>query len=423
MDGAGNEYKINVAYKAPEKFIRMFPVFEPNELNILNLTKEATATWYFAKNDSAPTINYEGTKGILVTQLETGEGKSIDLKITLDGSKGKFNNVSDVKHPERIQINSGSIVEFPSTPGCKAKWTATVDGKKLTIAGTPVTTQSNKEVSATCTGDSAIQKVEFIDGAYSRCFSVTYTPQTATKATIESLTCKGGTTLNATQIQEMMNSTEKCVTFRVSPWVNDHDTIPAVTGTATENGTVTVTKATVLSPECVATVKTQSGIIVETYPIKFIFNTPSDAPTLNSLTVNGTTYTGNNIELNDVPRSGAIKLNFNRPMKATNFTYKNASGTVSSSTVIGKEQIIKYWDLPSEGKVELTIKPTGDIYGGAYEQVITLILNVAKDDTRYHRHNFNFIVGKDGDMDAAIKAANENTKTDHRYYIFVPDGE
>lgn len=423
VDGAGNEYKINVAYNAPEKFIRMFPVFEPNELNILNLTNEATATWYFAKNDSAPTINYERTKGILVTQLETEEGKSIDLKITLDGSKGKFNNVSSVDHPERIQINPGSIVEFPSTPGCKAKWTATVDGKKLTIAGTPVKTQSNKEVSATCTGDSAIQKVEFIDGAYSRCFSVTYTPQTATKATIESLTCKGGTTLNATQIQEMMNSTEKCVTFRVSPWVNDHDTIPAVTGTATENGTVTVTKATVLSPECVATVKTQSGIIVETYPIKFIFNTPSDAPTLNSLTVNGTTYTGNNIELNDVPRSGAIKLNFNRPMKATNFTYENASGTVSSSTAIGKEQIIKYWDLPSEGKVELTIKPTGDIYGGAYGPVITLILNVAKDDTRYHRHNFNFIVGKDGDMDAAIKAANENTMTDHRYYIFVPDGE
>lgn len=423
VDGAGNEYKINVAYNAPEKFIRMFPVFEPNELNILNLTKEATATWYFAKNDSAPTINYEGTKGILVTQLETEEGKSIDLKITLDGSKGKFNNVSSVDHPERIQINRGSIVEFPSTKDCVAKWTATEDNKKLTIADQTVTL-SNQEASVTCSGASSIQKVEFNqgDGAYSKSFSVTYKPQNDTKPTIESLTCNG-TTLNATEIQNMMSGTDNCVTFRVSPWVNDHDTIPAVTGTATENGTVTVTKATVLSPECVATVKTQSGIIVETYPIKFIFNTPSDAPTLNSLTVNGTTYTGNNIELNDVPRSGAIKLNFNRPMKATNFTYENASGTVSSSTAIGKEQIIKYWDLPSEGQVELTIKPTGDIYGGAYGPVITLILNVAKDDTRYHRHNFNFIVGKDGDMDAAIKAANENTMTDHRYYIFVPDGE
>lgn len=420
VDGAGTEYEIGVAYKAPEKFIRMFPVFKPNEFNILNLTKEATATWHFAKSDDAPTINYEGTKGILVTQL-VADGKSIDLKITLDGSKGKFNNVSNTKNPEPIQINPGSIVEFPSTPGCEAKWTATENGKKLTIAGTLVETKSNQEVSATCSGENAIQKVEFIDGAYSNCFSVTYTPQKATKSTIESLTCNG-TTLAADKIREMMNGNDKCVTFTLSPWENDN-TIPAVTGKATEKGTVTVTKATVLSPECVATVKTQSGIIVETYPIKFIFNTPTVAPTLDSLTVNGTTYTGNNIELNNVPRSGVVKLNFNRPMKATNFTYENASGTVSSSTAIGKEQIIKYWDLPSEGTVTLTIKPDQDIYGSTYSQIITLTLHVAKDDTRYHRHNFNFIVGKDGDMDAAIKAANENTKTDHRYYIFVPDGE
>ena len=422
VDGAGNEYKIGVAYKAPEKFIRMFPVFKPNEFNILNLTKEATATWHFAKNDGAPTINYEGTKGILVTQLETenpkkeGEKLSIDLKITLDGSKGKFNNVSN---PKRIQINPGSIVEFPTTKDCVAKWTATVSDKKLTIAGQNVTL-TNNEASVTCSGETAIQKVEFNqgDGAYSKSFSVTYKPQNDTKSTIESLTCNG-TTLNADQIQEMMNGTDKCITFTVSPWKNDNDTIPAVTGKATENGTVTVTKATVLLPECVATVKTQSGIIVETYPIKFKFDTPTDAPILNSLTVNGTTYTGNTIELNNVPRSGVIKLNFNRPMKATNYQY----GNVSFSTAIGKEQIIKYWDLPSEGTVTLKITPTGDIYGGAYGQEITLTLHVAKEDTRYHRHNFDFIVGEDGNMDEAIKAANNNDKTDHRYYIFVPDGE
>ena len=422
VDGAGNEYKIGVAYKAPEKFIRMFPVFKPNEFNILNLTKEATATWHFAKNDGAPTINYEGTKGILVTQLETenpkkeGEKLSIDLKITLDGSKGKFNNVSN---PERIQINPGSIVEFPTTKDCVAKWTATVSDKKLTIAGQTVTL-TNKEASVTCSGETAIQKVEFNqgDGVYSESFSVTYKPQNDTKSTIESLTCNG-TTLNADQILEMMKGKDKCVTFTVSPWKNDNDTIPAVTGKATENGTVTVTKATVLSPECVATVKTQSGIVVETYPIKFKFETPTVAPTLDSLTVNGTTYTENTIKLDNVPRSGVIKLNFNRPMKATSYQY----GNVSSSTAIGKEQIIKYWDLPSEGTVTLKIIPTGDIYGGTYRQEITLTLHVAKDDTRYQRHNFNFIVGKDGNMDEAIKAANNNDKTDLRYYIFVPDGE
>ena len=418
VDGAGNKYEIGEAYKAPEKFIRMFPVFEPNKFNILNLSGDATATWHFAKNDGAPTINYEGTKGILVTQL-VADGKSIDLKITLDGSKGKFNNVSNTKNPERIQINAGSVVEFPSTPGCEAKWTATENGKKLTIAG-KIVTLTNTEASVTCSGETVIQKVEFNqrDGAYSKSFSVTYKPQNDTKPTIESLTCNG-TTLKATEIQNMMSGTDKCVTFTVSPWINDNNTIPEVTGTATENGSVTVTKATVLSPECVATVKTQSGIVVETYPIKFKFDTPTDAPTLNEMTVNGTTYTGNTIELNDVPRSGVIKLNFNRPMKATNYQY----GDVTSSTAIGKEQIIKYWDLPSEGTVTLKITPTGDIYGGAYGQEITLTLHVAKEDTRYHRHNFDFIVGEDGNMDEAIKAANNNDKTDHRYYIFVPDGE
>ena len=418
VDGAGNKYEIGKEYEAPGNFIRMFPVFEPNEFNILNLTKEATATWHFAKNDGAPTINYEGTKGILVTQL-VADGKSIDLKITMDGSKGKFNNVSNTKNPERIQINQGSVVEFPSTKDCVAKWTATEDNKKLTIADQTVTL-SNQEASVTCSGASSIQKVEFNqgDGAYSKSFSVTYKPQNDTKPTIESLTCNGRT-LSAKEIQNMMSGTDKCVTFTVSPWNNDNNTIPEVTGKATENGSVTVTKATVLSPECVATVKTQSGIVVETYPIKFKFDTPTDAPTLNEMTVNGTTYTGNTIKLYDVPRSGVIKLNFNRPMKATSYQY----GNVSSSTDIGKEQIIKYWDLTSGGTVTLTIKPDQDIYGSAYGQTITLTLHVAKDDNRYHRHKFDFIVGKDGNMDAAIKAANNNDKTDLRYYIFVPDGE
>lgn len=418
VDGAGNKYEIGKEYEAPGNFIRMFPVFEPNEFNILNLTKDATATWNFAKNDGAPTINYERTKGIIVTQL-VADGKSIDLKITLDGSKGKFNNVSNTKNPERIQINAGSVVEFPSTPGCEAKWTATESNKKLTIAGQTVTL-TNTEASVTCSGETVIQKVEFNQevGIYSKSFSVTYKPQNDTKPTIESLTCNG-TTLKATEIKNMMSGTDKCVTFTVSPWINDNNTIPEVTGTATENGSVTVTKATVLSPECVATVKTQSGIVVETYPIKFKFDTPTDAPTLKEMTVNGTTYTGNTIELYDVPRSGVIKLNFNRPMKATSYQY----GNVSSSTDIGKEQIIKYWDLTSGGTVTLTIKPDQDIYGCAYGHEITLTLHVAKDDNRYHRHKFDFIVGKDGNMDAAIKAANENTKTDDRYYIFVPDGE
>ena len=426
VDGAGYKYEIGKDYEAPEKFIRMFPVFEPNAFNILNLTKEATATWHFAKNDGAPTINYEGTKGILVTQL-VADGKSIDLKITLDGSKGKFNNVSNTKNPERIQINQGSVVEFPSTPGCMAKWTATEDGKKLTIAGTSVTTKKNQEVSAPCTGENAIQKVVFIDGAYSKSFSVTYKPQTATKATIESLTCNGKK-LTSLDIEDMMTK-DNVITFTVSPWDENGNetTLPEVTGIAT-NGTVTATKATVLSPECEATVKTQSGIVVETYPIKFIFEKPTVAPKLVKLTVNGTEYSDNKIS--KAPKSGVIKLNFNRTMEATSFTY-GARTTLSSTDKKGKEQIIKYWDLPV-GETVLTIRNPQDIYGSAYGQNITITLQVEDEAASYQQQPFDFIVGKDGDINEAVKAANgeaegkkyNNTKADgQRYYIFVPDGE
>ena len=426
VDGAGYKYEIGKDYEAPKKFIRMFPVFEPNEFNILNLQENATATWHFAKNDGAPTINYEGTKGILVTQLEA-DGKSIDLKITLDGSKGKFNNVSNTKNPERIQINQGSVVEFPSTPGCMAKWTATEDGKKLTIAGTSVTTKKNQEVSAPCTGENAIQKVVFIDGAYSKSFSVTYKPQTATKATIESLTCNGKK-LTSLDIEDMMTK-DNVITFTVSPWDENGNetTLPEVTGIAT-NGTVTVTKATVLSPECEATVKTQSGIVVETYPIKFIFEKPTVAPKLVKLTVNGTEYSDNKIS--KAPKSGVIKLNFNRTMEATSFTY-GARTTLSSTDKKGKEQIIKYWDLPV-GETVLTIRNPQDIYGSAYGQNITITLQVEDEAASYQQQPFDFIVGKDGDINEAVKAANgeaegkeyNNTKAEgQRYYIFVPDGE
>lgn len=76
----------------------MLPVFEPNLLNLFQLNKEATATWNFTKDNDAPTINYQKTAGILVTQLEikadeTEETYRMDVKIDLDAAtKGKFDN-------------------------------------------------------------------------------------------------------------------------------------------------------------------------------------------------------------------------------------------------------------------------------------------------------------------------------------------
>lgn len=358
-----------------------------------------------------------------MTQLKNSDGKSIDLKVELDATNGgKFNN-TDGKETNRIQINAQSIINFPSTPQCVVRWVATSDFNQIKIAGNTVTTAENKkEAEGECSGDSAYEQIEFIEGIYSKCFSVTYKPQTTERATIATLSCNG-VTYEAADIKEQMENSGH-VTFNVSPW-NNNETIPTVTGTATGEGTVEISSATVLTPECIAKVKTKTGITVETYPIVFEWDgAPTDNPVLTKLTVNGKEYTGTENEIHNVPRSGIIKLSFSRTMDAANIHYDGITYTAQK----GKEQVFKYWNMPAGGTITLNLKHENkvfkDIYGKECLQDLKLTLHIMDDDTYYHHHTFDFIVGKDGTIDEAINKANNNTKTDgHRYYIFVPDGK
>lgn len=419
-DENGNTFDIGSTYTAEAKDVRMFPKFEPNDFNILEITSNATATWYFAKDDGAPTIAYQKTKGILVTQLEN-DGKSIDMKIDLDATNGKFNNV-DGGRPERIQINSGSVIEFTATPGCEALL-QTVDNKDNTIEieGKQLEV-TNNQAKTVCTADNSNLKVNFITGPYSRYFSVTYKPQSTTMSTINTLTC-GETTFTADEIKKQIN-TDGHVTFTVSPWEDPDETIPSVTGTATEDGTVSATKATVLTKACVATVKTKSGITVETYPIEFIFATPTDFPKFVKAEVNGAEYTSLSSEIYDVPQSGMVKIVFNRMMNPT--TISDDRTEYNAKT--GKELIFKYWDQPLGSTLKYEIKPGDgkfvDIYGKECQETLTLILHITEKVDNYKHGKFDFVVGIDGTIDEAVAAANANTKDDgERYYIFVPDGE
>lgn len=426
-DSKGKVYQIGKHYPAQASNLRMFPVFFPNQFSLLHLNREATATWNFTKNDDAPTINYQKTSGILVTQLkqtvaETGETAWIDVKIDLDATKGKFDNTTD--RTERIQINKGSVIAFTATPNCKAVLQTTESNKKVKIAGQEKTL-TNNQTEAIWTGETSEQKVEFLaDKTYSKSFSVTYLPQEeGTQAEIESLTCNEKE-YNKQQIEEEIGK-NGYLTFYASPWEND-EKMPVITGKATQDGTVEATEATVLSKECVVTVKNKNGVTLETYPVKFIFNTPKDYPLCESITINGKTYNGTNISLDNVAKSGVISFKFNRTMEAT-----------GSSTKAGKEQLIKYWDQPAGETIKIEFKPEDgifkDIYGMTCQQTISITLNITKVENSYEHHTFDFIVGEEGngDINEAIKAANgkaegkiyNNTKADgQRYYIFVPDG-
>ena len=430
-DSKGGEYEIGKRYKAQAINLRMLPVFEPNQLNLFQLNKEATATWYFTKDDDAPTINYQKTAGILVTQLElkadeTEETYRMDVKIDLDATatKGKFDNTT--AKTNRIQINKGSFIAFTATPNCKAVLKSigkAENGKTVKIAEQEKTL-TNDQAEATWTGETSAQKVEFLaDKTYCESFSVTYLPlQEGTQTEIFSLSCNGEE-YNKQQIKEQIGKT-RYVTFHVSPWKNG-EKIPAITGKATLDGYVKATEATLLTKECVVTVKNKNGVTVETYPVKFEFNHPTDNPVCESVTINGKTYQDTNINLDNVAKSGVITFKFNRTMEAA-----------GSSTQIGKEQVFKYWDQPAGETIKIEFNPTDkifkDIYGMTCQQPISITLNITQQENSYEQHTFDFIVGKDGDMDEAIRAANgkaegmnyNNTKTNgQRYYIFVPDGD
>ena len=436
VDENNNIFTIGTEYTAEGKDRRLFPVFNANAFNFYDLAAEATATWYLNKNDSAPTINYEKTKGILVTQLKNSKGESIDIKVELDATNGgKFNNTDPTK-TERIQINRNSVIEFPSTPNCVVTWVASSDFEKIKIADNIVNTDATnkRQVEAECSGKSAYEKIEFIDGIYSRYFSITYKPQdVATKPTIESLTC-GGTTYNAAEIKDQI-AKNKHVTFHVSPW-ELNEQIPDVSGTATNGGKVVATKATIETKECVATVHTASDVITETYPIVFEFNTPEEGndPKVEKININGVDYTQTSNEIFDAPQNGAIKIKFSRTMNDATIT--STENNVKCTAKSDNELVFKYWDAPQGGTVTFNITPKSktftDIYTKTCQEPITIKLHIMDDDEYYHHHKFDFVVGKDGNIDEAIKAANgeaegkpyNNNKTNgHRYYIFVPDGE
>lgn len=420
-DELGNVYNIGSTYTATASDLRLLPVFKPNKFNRLDITEEATATWDFATKDGAPSIDLEKAKGILVTQLKWNN-QAIDIKIDLDATKGRFTNMNE-KYPERMQITAGAVIQFPATAGCLAKLTLTekikTGNKTVKIEGKSLSLVNNMEPQKECQADTAYLNVEFVSGSNFRCFSVTYKPQTVTKPTIATLSCDGKT-LSAEQIKEQM-ANNGYITFDASPWKNIDEEMPEVTGTATGDGIVTATKADITTQECNVTVMTHSNIEVESYPVKFNMTTPDTPPVFTGVTVGGKLYTNTSSEIYDVPRSGVIKVGFSRTMKQTML---NVNGTLYLSES-GKELVFRYWDIAAGDVVKIVV-PAGklnDIYGAAYQQELSLTLHITEETEKYHHHTFNFVVGRDGDINEAINAANKHNYTDgHRFYIFVPDG-
>lgn len=444
--------------EAPDYNLRLFPVFETNTFSLLDITADASAKWNFATKDGAPTIAYERSGGILVTQLYKDAEKKdwIDLMIELDARSryfkadgtestaddetateehGKFNNTSN---DDRMQVNSRSRIIYPATPGCKAKITATADISSTIVDGikkgeTGYTTGSGyievecqhkegDEMSSTHVAEYTESNLWCID------FGVTYKRQSAQKPTLTALSI-GEKQLTGDELSALKASGDKTYSMTLSP-TNEYDVVmPVITGTAadgTTEGIVTVEPATIANPVATVTVKTKGGITVETYLVKFNFDQNTKTyPRFVSVTVNNqppSTLTEN--EYFDAPSSGVVKVEFSRTMQAAKISENGHEKEFAAAQ--GKVLIFKYYDMPPGATIPFTITPEQgmfkDIYGKVCQEELNLIMHIGAASVQNKHKEFDFVVGVDGTIDEAVEAANSST-ADERFYIFVPDGE
>ena len=446
-DEAGSIYNIGSEYKAPAADLRLFPEFDLNTFSLLDSDlPEATATWNFARKLGAPDINFERSAGIIVTQLHKSDTEFIDLRLSLDANdrkdesgntvKGKFNNLAD---PERCQINMHSIMRFPVTKGCEMKLNANSTISTTSICGATAENggyTAGNNVSYTWHGGEGIQEVYFQnDGRYYTYFSVTYKPQTIEKPALDSVSY-AGTALTAEQINTL--KTNKEITLEVCPITLDPVTGKLVSekmqdlaATATGTGKVTVTQPTLDNPTGYIRLYSGGEALLATYMVHFTLKAPTSTvegakttPQFLYTEINGEKFYTHEVSVENMPSSGYITVAFDRTMKAKDLEFTLGGKSMTFSAKQGKELTFYYWNLPN---VTLDYKILGtdfvDIYGMPHQEGDFIKHFKTRGTTKEIVHKtFDFIVGEDGSLDDAIKAANADKGTD-RYLIFIPDGE
>lgn len=160
-DGS-NTYKPGETITAPTSNTTLTPVFKANSKNLADRTEATTLTYYFGHKNGASDINIQSKTGILVTQVVV-DGETIDVKIDLNGTSGKFNNIN--RSDEWAQINSGSIITIPSCKGATVELAAYSAITTTTIDG-QIGYTSSKTISQTIASASENVNIVIGDGSY-----------------------------------------------------------------------------------------------------------------------------------------------------------------------------------------------------------------------------------------------------------------
>ena len=130
-----NQYKAGDEITVTED-ITLTPVFTANTVAFTDRTAETTLTWQFGEANGVGTLNAQGSSTILITQATIGN-ETIDVKMDIDATNGKINNVG--RGDKWAQCNDGTKLIIPSYKGTAVSFDSYGDGAGTTIGGVDAT--------------------------------------------------------------------------------------------------------------------------------------------------------------------------------------------------------------------------------------------------------------------------------------------
>lgn len=207
-DGA-NTVAVGAEY-TPAADVTMTPVFTQNTVSLADRKEPVTLKWNFRRDQGAPTVGWEGKSAQPWVTQATINGETIDVKMDVTTSPGKFNNGSNI---DWAQCNSGTTFTIPNAKGAVVSTVAYNNFTTTTIDGQTdyEVTGSTGSYSTSYTVANTAETIDVVigDGSYYRYI------QTVLPAIEE----EGGKTFNNKEITVTfaMNSTEDPGKYTITP--------------------------------------------------------------------------------------------------------------------------------------------------------------------------------------------------------------
>lgn len=148
--------------------INVTPVFTVNEVALADRTEEVTIKWNFRRDQGAAAVGFERNTGFVVAQAAVN-GKTIDVKMDIDATSGKFNNKN---HTDWCQVNPGTKFTMPSYKGAVVSLESMNATTTTTIEGSTEYTANGGTVSYTVQGTAETVEIVIGDATWYRSASV-----------------------------------------------------------------------------------------------------------------------------------------------------------------------------------------------------------------------------------------------------------